>query len=137
MDIQEFLLARIAEDEEAARAAIDPSGWGSSPDGRWRLEEVQYEGEWPRSPEADDVIWADSKWALHANIHDPARVLRECAGKREIIRSHQVFVNLAGTKGSLVGVLDAAGAAKSLGIAMRSLSIAYSDHPDYQEEWKP
>lgn len=87
MDIQEFLLARIAEDEAVARGAIDQTGWWSSPDGRWELVEVPYEGEWPRSPDAESVMWSDSKWAVHASRHDPARILAECAAKRVIIEA--------------------------------------------------
>ncbi len=77
MTLTEFLLARIAEDEAVARAAIDPGGYYSSPEGRWRFMEIPYEGEWPVASDSDGME-AGSDWSEHCARHDPARVLAEC-----------------------------------------------------------
>lgn len=124
MTITEFLLARIAEDEEVARSAIDSSGWGSSPDGRWRLVEVPYEGEWPRNPDAEHVMWAGSEWTIHASRHSPARILRECAAKREIIERHSHCDDVSYGDASTCPEVS-------------TLAAVYAGHPDYQEEWRP
>ena len=109
MTLTEFLLARIAEDEAAARVA----------------------GAWLRAPDGhnDDVLWsvADgqaepflAQYAVgrhfdHIAHHDPARVLAECEAKRQLIER--------------VGNPNWAG--------FNILALPYADHPDYQQEWKP
>lgn len=85
--LTEFLLERIAEDEELAH-----------PDRR-KLDEPA------------EVWWAD-------------RMLADCAAKRK-------FVELA-----LQVRLDRTTADALLG-ACKTLAKAYSDHPDYKEEWRP
>jgi hypothetical protein len=69
MTLEEFLLARIAEDEIAARSAAKthpPAGWT-----------VAYDAE-----------------TMHTRRHDPARVLAECEAKRRIVqhseRAHEL-----------------------------------------------
>lgn len=60
MDLAEFLLSRIAEDEEAAEAAVR----------HWH----------------DDCLDAPvAQVELHAYRHAPARVLAECEAKRQVI----------------------------------------------------
>ena len=129
MNITEFLLARITEDEEVARGAIDPSGYNTSPDGRWVIVEVPYEGEWPRTPDADDVVWSGSEWALHASRHDPARVLAECAAKRAIIEGCMSVLTVMSWEYE-----DAPDLARD---TLEALAATYSDHPDYQQAWLP
>ena len=77
MTITEFLLARIAEDEERARAAHY--------DGQqWIAEEeavVAADRDW------DPVMFLDRKKdAAHAANWSPARVLAECEAKRRIVK---------------------------------------------------
>jgi len=127
--ITDFLLARITEDEEVARGAISPSGYNTSPDGRWEIIEVPYEGEWPRNPDAENVVWSQSEWALHASRHDPARVLAECAAKRKIIADRERIDRNASDTEWAMGYSDANYS------ALRALAAVYSDHPGYRSEW--
>jgi Family of unknown function (DUF6221) len=103
-ELVEFLLARVAEDEAAARAA----SLGSE---TWHLGEYDETVLWwqPSPPEkiaavrrmfgdelaADHARWAGQtievsgdKIAPHIARHDPARVLRECEAKRRIVEMH-------------------------------------------------
>lgn len=69
MDLADFLLARIAEDAEAARAALDSTAAHGVAD--TGFDEAS-EGARPA------VV-------RHIARHDPARVLAECNAKRRIV----------------------------------------------------
>jgi hypothetical protein len=56
---------------------------------------------------------------------DPARVLREVKAKRAILGEY------AGND------MDDLGYTNALGFAVSHLAAVYSDHPDYQQEWRP
>lgn len=156
MTITEFLLARIAEDEERARAAHY--------DGQqWIAEEeavVAADRDW------DPVMFLDRKKdAAHAANWSPARVLAECEAKRCIVELHAGQVEH-------VEWFDAPGAGRAsvcpscrpaertewhpeVGHAgvrpegfvasyvmapcptLRALAAVYSDHPDYDPIWRP
>jgi len=102
MTLTDFLLARIADDEAVARAAVASLLIGAPPEtGEWRYqmdvitgmdgdELVSHvvrdgshsdEGAWALAAEDPG---ADSK-AHHVARHDPARVLAECAAKRRVV----------------------------------------------------
>lgn len=135
MNITEFLLARIAEDEAGALSA-SPGGWhygsvesvagGMLYDETRTIASVHYEqpedhdGQIVRhllSPEAD----ANGR---HIARHDPARVLAECEAKRRIIeRLHRLAD--AGYPGEWPPVDDAVPDVLCL------LAQPYADHPDY------
>jgi hypothetical protein len=105
--LAEFIAARLSEDETAAKAA------GSRPNG---------------------PLWEDGTRhtvvAAHINRHDPSRVLREVTAKREILAECSTLV--------IVGVAypDEAGPESAARI-LQLLASVYSDHPDYQDKWKP
>lgn len=126
-----FLLARIAEDEDAARSA----GRGSS--GDWRrsgLASIDAVG-------GGAVIYSDAG-QLSTEVADqiarqnPARVLAECEAKRQIVDLHSTRLTLAGPD-------------RQQGVRCRSCSgsiapcrtlIAlvqpYASHSDFQDEWR-
>lgn len=117
----DFLLARIAEEESVARAAVRRIEH-SSP-GRWY---------WSNAGEAvflDEtsvpVVWGDEQSrpaGRHIVRHDPARVLADCEVKRRILE-------LAGVKETeRPGIL---------GPVAALLASSYADHPDYSEQWRP
>ena len=110
MELTEFLLARIDEDEAVARAA-DKSRW--FPEGKSISFEIHNNvGEW------DLVGWVEADTRANANHiarHDPAHVLAECQAKRRIIER--------------VGNPNWAG--------FNNLALPYTDHPDYRQEWTP
>lgn len=131
MTLAEFLLARIAEDEDAARAANGPrwaSGDGKiSRGGLYALDGDTEDGwaiawfqlgvanESRQLPRFSTVKLYAHENAVHAALHDPARVLAECEAKRRIV---------------------AWDASVDYG-AVRFLATVYADHPDYRAEWRP
>lgn len=130
-DIVEFLEARIAEDNEAAKEATNDGH-------RWLVDEETI-SLWP----ADDddrmyghITFPRKAHARHASIHDPIRVLREVAAKRTILVEH------ADDEGQCARCLDSDGITY-LGAytapwpcpTLRALAAVYSDHPDYRPDW--
>lgn len=115
MDIQEFLLARIAEDEMDAVMACR------------HLVEVGRGDQWhykagkmvdPFGDEIRDRVGAVAKvmrGGAHMARHDPARVLRECEAKRELVDTWH----------------DEHGG----GHVLKTLAAVYADHPEYQQKW--
>jgi hypothetical protein len=131
MSLPEFLLARIAEDEEAARAAIaDDSGSDEGFSG-------QYEA--LRTPPSGIGIaqggFGDAAARMIATFAVPARVLAECEAKRRIVEHWKSTVEWAEDPGCNSPdryLMVAAG----LYEAMRHLAEPSADHPDYQPEWR-
>ena len=122
----EFLLARIAEDEAAARA-VQPLGYsidmgGRRNDERWYVARLRFSG-------ADGAARAeqDEEASQLFARHDPARVLAECEAKRRIVDRYQ-----HGPVGD--GEWDA-GWDVAMEEAMEFLALPYANHPDYREEW--
>ena len=120
MTLTEFLLARITEDEAAAREATTPNG-GS--------------------------IYADrnmlgTKLLTHIKRRNPARVLAECEAKRRIVES-LVDAEDAVTKydsddpNNPPAYWQEWGNLHALRLAAELLALPYADHPDYREEWRP
>jgi hypothetical protein len=104
-EIMAFLNARLDEDEAIARAAVS-FDYGVSD-------------------------WCDDGDPVNAHIarHDPARVLRDIAAKREILRRATFggkLPRIAPTPTLAVEVLDR---------VVALLAQAYSDHPDYDPAW--
>jgi len=128
MTIIEFLEARIAEDEEAARAAAwQDCGWEARGDSV--CETLSFG--------ADCIARCDeSEEAAHIARHDPARVLAECAAKRRILA-------MADGSADFQKAMPRPGYAQpfhspSIDILMmtaRLLASVYADHPDYWQEW--
>ena len=140
LTLTDFLLARIAEDEAAARlcAEMFPSPWDVADRG-WRVRiyaaDIPDEGDHAdpgdkRAPvvmevepdrNLDDPRWLSER-VEHVRRHDPARVLAECAAKRLILRIW--FESEFCERDVMNDVIDA-------------LALPYADHPDYREEWRP
>ncbi|MCC3277548.1 DUF6221 family protein [Arthrobacter sp. zg-Y20] len=136
MDLKTFLLARIAEDEAVARAAVRR-------DGRWHVDQGH--------PLDESVVQGDihiydegghtAEQALHIATHDPARVLAECAAKRAIVELHELGPDdrSAGKEqGCMIcGEWDDYSGWGITGpcATLRALAAVHADHPDYQPEW--
>jgi hypothetical protein len=156
MTITEFLEARIAEDEAAARAAT-PSPWTLYDRGvGWEIPEL---------PEVHDGLTFSKSDAHYVARNQPGRALAECAAKRAIIGLHtsetwsvpgpppgdphtyitesdnpnEVRVKRGGTfvgKISRAEFFERMGATKNPPAKeLRALAAVYSSHPDYDEEW--
>lgn len=137
--LTDFLLQRIAEDEAVARRAIDPS-YGTDNAGHWVFVEFPYEGEWPRNPsEARGESLAGSDWCIHANRHDPARVLAECEAKRRIVELHTGVHECVGEKygDPQACVYVSPGFMHEDDPTLRLLTLPYAGHPEYDERWRP
>lgn len=120
MTLTEFLLARIAEDEADAREADS---------GRWLPEDKGITFEWDADDWHDDETQARLRADTRANQNHianwhPARVLAECEAKRRIVEMHQRWDGDPNDYGQTEHVL-------------RFLALPYSDHPDYDEAWRP
>ena len=139
MTLTEFLLARIAEDEAAAKAAA--SGEGGA---RWNAYFIPGEGisltVRNKAPEEWEDVRHDDTTDFIAR-HDPARVLRECEAKRKIVEWHKPFDYVhPDYLPSCEGCWEDGGEDGPPLWPCRNVrwaALPYSDHPDYNEEWKP
>jgi hypothetical protein len=92
---------------------------------------------------ADDEHWAREAQAANeddpypGDPDDPARVLREVAAKRDILARAQMILHSFDDRENAefpdVNRRERSHARK----AIEDLAAVYSDHPDYQEEWRP
>lgn len=122
LTLAEFLLARIAEDEEqsefAQRAADerkdpDPvTGWRSTLDGGYVHE-----------PPIVGV--------------DPDRALAECEAKRRIVDTVQRMVLDADDPAVGMSMKERFMTGSVARNLLSSLALPYADHPDFREEWRP
>ncbi len=132
LTLAEFLLARIAEDEAAARAAQFSNG-------RWHRT-----GEWARATAVardfgPDVVlersgtlaWDDNE---HIARHDPARVLAECEAKRRIIT--EAAPGIEKLQVLVDGEWGPEGEDEPERL-LRLLALPYAAHEDYLQEWRP
>ena len=126
MELTEFLRARLDEDEAAAYGLC-----GNGPLARWVIRDGDlFVGTEPLPDEPIVQTW-DGRVAHHIARHDPARVLREVEAKRAIL-DHHVPVRHEGRKmcGSCLGVCTYWPCP-----TVRHLAAAWSDHPDYRDDW--
>lgn len=142
-DIVTFIRDRVGDDERIALAASE---------GPWKVNSTNYP-EYISDAKGLDVvsggrwggeasIFSDDADAFHIARHDPSRVLREVAAKRAIIKAE--FANLFDMDGEWGDGCDSAkicrGECRDVANlddcqTFRALAAAYSDHPDYRQEW--
>ena len=121
MDLTEFLLARIAEDEAVAQEAAEAPGadrLGSA------VEEVE------------DFTWG----AMGQVAMSASRMLAECEAKRRIVEWHKPMKAPASYSPPCEGCWEDGGEDGAPLYPCRNLkwaALPYADHPDYREEWKP
>jgi hypothetical protein len=114
MELVEFLLARIADDEAHARNAFGEHNdvgpeWTEIWSGAVELGGNQTDG-----PEL--LLTNDSQVSRHIERWDPARVLAECVSKRRLIQ--------LGEKDSYWDDV------------LRILAIPYTEHEDFNPDWR-
>ncbi len=133
VDLAEFLLARITEDENTAKGST-PGPWRWFP-GRAGLPAfLESTGakatHWVegQSFQAPTVVLGTNQGVMlrvrgrdaeHIAAWHPTRVLAECRAKRALVEG--------------VGGVDPL----AYDLVLRSLALPYADHPDYREEWRP
>jgi hypothetical protein len=117
-DLDQFLLARIAEDKRiAADAAAAGAGWDGGGAG---------------SPQA----------AEHIAHHAPERVLAECAAKRRLVlacRDSAPDLHFLGARppGMADFPLTPGDQHQLAALTLALLALPYADHHDYRPEWRP
>jgi hypothetical protein len=124
MNLPEFLLARIAEDEHIAEhTGGSKKRWTKEPypdrdaiGFRMRFPGPSHIRDWSHTPGPGSGYFAVTE---HCENFDPARVLAECEAKRRVVEFARFLPSLY-----CRGVLE-------------PMAAVYADHPDYQEEWKP
>ena len=141
--LTEFLLARIAEDEEAARACAltYPTPWEVVD--RGHMAKVQADAPFFLSVvELDQDAEPNAEWLsdriAHVSRWDPARVLAECEAKLLIVREHPRHGWLPEGRDECAqcGCADD-NAVDWPCLTLKALTLPYADHPDYREEWRP
>lgn len=152
--LRAFVAARVDEDEAAALAA-KPGDW--NPDFHlshgWRvLNGPDFRTStlvaWSPGSFSDDPTRQGRDTAAHIARHDPARVLREVAAKRdhlamwdEALARRERAVKLAGSDSELhrrAAVTQRAEANGYCEAVMRLVladAAVYSDHPAYNQSW--
>lgn len=130
--LTDFLLARIAEREEAARAAT-PAPWQAfSMDGQeWSVRAPNY---------ANVGGWLSEPDARHIALNDPDRVLARCAAERRIVLAGDDYIRAYERDpetGDAVRDEAVAAGANINERMMRLLAAVHDDHPDFNEEWTP
>lgn len=129
--IAEFILARVAEDEERAREALKPS-------------DIDVFMDEKRSFYATVGAHRDD-WGLYTFNVPVERVLDECEAKRRIVELHQVItVWPDGTGGAkyytgrklVCSSCEDGPTAEVPCRTLIALAAIWADHPDYREEWR-
>jgi hypothetical protein len=134
-DLAEFLLARIAEDEETAKNVLR---WGKHSN-YYRQPGVGFDRWTVRRHEESVLIEAhlgifrpslvlcvhylDGDLADHIARWDPARVLAECEAKRRIVEAYR-------------GDVSGTPSVDAFWYAMVCAAAPYADHPDYDPAWQ-
>jgi hypothetical protein len=131
----EFLNARLDEDEAIANApqckAWELQPYWHHPNGESPIEgnviatDVDPSARFRRyitGPEEHDI---DD--ARHIASHDPARVLREIAGKRGVVREMEAARTSLEDRGVNVPFF--------ITWTLMYLAAVYNDHPDYRKDW--
>lgn len=129
MTLTEFLLARIAEDEESARTL------------QRRAQEHELNCQDPRLLGTTVPGWYD--WPDVQAL--TARVLAECAAKRRIVAEHVAGVENAAWRSEARACQVCVHFHADMDCenqpfpcpTLRYVAAACADHPDYHEEWRP
>jgi hypothetical protein len=123
--LDEFLLARIAEDK---RIAVDAATAAGGED--WPVDG-------PPAAEAGSQAAAE-----YVSRHDPGRVLAECAAKRRMVlacREAGPDLTFLGRRpaGMADFPLTPHGTHELAALTLALLALPYAAHHDYREEWRP
>lgn len=132
-EIPEFITARLDEQQAAATAATaaDTCCWAyERAGGSERLVEHVRDGD------GDDMeliaLFAGPGYAEHIALHDPARALREIAGKREMLARCAPWLDEADVHDN--GLVSPRAALARQFIA--GMAVAWDRHPAYKPAWR-
>lgn len=126
MTIVEFLLARIAEDEELARRGAPRVGHR-----RWPMITGGVAAE-----NGDQFVGAPEDVSAHISAWSPQRVLAECEAKRRIIDEHIFFDALDHPyRGHIEASYCVSCRVQGPCPTLRALATVYAEHAKYDEAW--
>jgi len=119
-DLDQFLLARIAEDKRIAADAAAASG------------QADWDTDGSRPAHA----------AEHVARHDPTRVLASCSAKRRLVlacRDSRPDLSFLGARphGMADFPLTPTDQHQLAALTLALLALPYADHHDYRPEWRP
>lgn len=122
-ELMAWLLARLDEDEQVAKAAT-PGPWHSS---EFYPEAASIEA--PSRNVANESSTGDITMQDGAHIArwDPARVLAEVEAKRGIIGEYEDMLRAGASREAL----------DAMETAIEYLALPYQDRPEYRDEWRP
>jgi hypothetical protein len=124
-NLDEFLLARIAEDKRMAAEAVSAGGGRE----QWSVEDAMLRG-------------VPHGAAEHAARYDPARILAECTAKRRMVlacrdsRPDLTFLG-ARPRGMADFPLTPRDRHQLAALTLALLAVPYADHHDYRPKWRP
>jgi len=124
-NLDQFLLARIAEDKRIATDAATASGREE-----WEAADLPGSGS-PHDPAAEHVV-----------RHDPARVLAECTARRRMVMAcrdigpDRAFLG-ARPEGLADFPLPPTDQHQLAALTLGLLALPYAGHPEYRPEWRP
>ncbi len=124
-DLDQFLLARIAEDKRIATDAARASGRE-----RWTAADLPGYG-----PPHDAA-------AEHVTRHDPGRVLADCSARRRVVlacRDLRPDLTFLGARpdGLADFPLSPSDQHQLAAVTLALLALPYADHYEYRPEWRP
>ena len=136
--LTEFLMARIAEDESAARLVTDIDA------NEWSIDVMA------PSPDLHPLVtYVTDKYRTQlAQLHDPTRVLADCDAKRLVMAIHSAYI----ARGDPVYSPDWSSGDWCVGCSynnngehvtehiddcpvLRALALPFATHPEFREEW--
>lgn len=142
-----FLRARIAEDTAVVRALAEPHDWRTGPGDDPEWADASLVCMWPpehHTPYEQDKHWrglstSNPELAAYIARHDPARALAEVEAKRRLLDLYERIraenpANRRSFDWEHAPWRDRVAVAAH---AVRLIAAVYSDHPNYDEEWRP
>lgn len=129
MTLTDFLLARVAEDDAAARKA-GSAAWANMHHNIYLAgdpsNEVVAVGPW-------DGDLGDA--AEHMARQDPARILAECKAKRAVVAQYDSALQQTYGRNAPDVQAELEAIAEAVEQCVMSLARVYVDHPDHRPEW--
>ena len=124
-NLDQFLLARIAEDKRIATDAARATGRES-----WTAGDLPGGAGEPHDQAAEHLV-----------RHDPARILAECTAKRRIVqacRDIRPDLHFLGVRphGLADFPLSPTDQHQLAALTLALLALPYADHPEYRREWR-
>lgn len=135
-DVVQFLRDRYDEEEQVACAAGGAPWDATVPNMVHASATAQRE---PSVLRTSGYIASTDReeYQRHIARHSPARVLVDLEGKRGVLRQYEAVTEQVKNPVSADNRAHARTEQHALEDVLRLLAVAYADHPDYRETWRP